>query len=120
MHPINRICKRRCQTVHKTSFFHLERIALRLLTMTCIAAADIHSLRMALIVAVINAFARLAVNRDCLARMIQRALIAVPFSVAEAFTTGITALFRLTSANHNIPFAAIAIGIIAAIYRRTF
>lgn len=70
MHPVNRIGKRRRQAVHKTSFFHAERIALRLLAMAGVAASNIHILRMTLIVAVVNAFTRLAVNGNRLARVV--------------------------------------------------
>lgn len=120
MHPVHRVCKRRCQAVHETSFFHTERIAFRLLAMTGVASADVHVLRMALIIAVINAFTRFAVNRDRPARMIQRALITVPSLVAKALAAGVAALLRLASAHHNITLAAIMIGIVGAVHRRTF
>ncbi len=120
MRPVNRICKRRRQAVNKTSFFHTERIAFRFFAMAGVAASDIHALRMTLIIAVIHAFACFAVNGDRFTRVIKRASVAVPFSVAKALAAGVLAFFRLTSAHHDIAFAAIAVRIVGTIDCGTF
>lgn len=88
--------------------------------MAGVAASDIHALRVALIIAVIHAFARFTVNGDRFARVIERASVAVSFSVAKALTAGVLAVFRLTSAHHDIAFAAIAVRIVGTIDCGTF
>lgn len=88
--------------------------------MAGITAADVYGLRMAFIIAVIDTLTCLTINGNRLARVIQRALIAVPSFVAEALAASIANLLRLTSAHHNVTLAAITISIVGAVHRNTF
>lgn len=83
------------------------------------AAFDIHMFRMAFVIAVINAFYRLAVDTDRSARMLQSARIRVAAFLRKTFAASIVLFVCVFSADHNIAFAATFFFVINTILYRT-
>lgn len=94
----------------------------RSMTITCTAAFDIHVVRIALIIGIINTFCCLTVDTDRLAGMDHGAFKGIRsfFFLDKAFAAGIVTVAGMLSAHHNVPFAAKAILIIGTILHRTF
>ena len=81
---------------------------------------DIHMFRMTLVVGIVHALFRLAVDTDCTAGVLQRTYISVITSLGKALAAGSVTIAGMTSSHHNIPFTAIIVLIIAAILHTAF
>ena len=100
----------------------LESRAGRTLTVAGAAALDIHMIRMAFIIGIINALLRFAVDADGFARMDHGAfegIHALPL-LNKAFTAGSVAIAGALSSHHDISLAAQMLFIIGTILHRTF
>ena len=86
------------------------------------AALDIHMLRHALVIAVINTFYRLTVDADRMAWMRQGAAERIPplSLLRKAFTAGSVTVAGMLASHHDITLAAHTILIIGTIFHNTF
>lgn len=101
-----------------------ERSAGRSLAFACAAALDIHMIRMAFIIGIINAFHCLAIDTDGSAGVNDGAckgISALSF-LNKAFAAGPVTAAGMLSAYHNVAFAAqmLRIVIVGTIFHRTF
>ena len=86
------------------------------------AAFDVHMLRHALVVAVIDAFHRLTVDADNPARMRQGITEGIPSLslLCKALTAGAVTVTGMPAAYHDVSLAAQTILIIGTIFHNTF
>ena len=86
----------------------------------CSAALDIHMVRIALIIRIINAFVRLTVNADRPAGMgdgtCKRPHIA---PVLKALTAGIILAAGVPAGHHDIPLAAAPVAVVGTVFHGT-
>ena len=94
----------------------------RLSAVTGAAAFDVHMVRHTLVIAVIDAFHRLAVNADGSAGMRQGIAEIIPSLslLCKTFTTGAVTVAGMPAPYHDIALAAQAVLIIGTIFHNTF
>jgi len=75
---------------------------------------------MALIIGIVHALFRLAVDADRAAGMLQRTYICVIAPLGKALAAGAVTVAGMTASHHDIPLTAIVLLIVTAIFHTTF
>ena len=99
------------------TFLFLKGTTGCLMTVACTISFDIHMFRMALIICIVHAVGRFAIDTDRSARMLQSTYIGIsrPFP-RKTFTACIIFAFRMLASHHNITFAAAFTFVVYAVF----
>ena len=81
---------------------------------------DIHMFRMTLVVGIVHALFRLAVDTDCTAGVLQRTYISVITSLGKALAAGALTVAGMTATHHDITLAATILLVVTTVFHATF